>query len=113
MACLCRSISSMFPFFPRTNRENEIQVDATAAAEDADVVAMRAEDASDDSGAMLARATAALFVRVHSGDRTAGLVDQPAPEAMWRRGPTAEMLHNCLGLDSRKCLQMRSLPTCG
>ena len=40
------------------------------------MVAMRAEAASDHSGAMLARATAALFVRVHGGDRTAGLVDQ-------------------------------------
>ena len=50
--------------------------DGRAAAEDADVVAMRAEAASDHSGAMLARATAALFVRVYGGDRTAGLVDQ-------------------------------------
>jgi tetratricopeptide (TPR) repeat protein len=51
-------------------------IDGRAAAEDADVVAMRAEAASDHSGAMLARATAALFVRVYGGDRTAGLVDQ-------------------------------------
>jgi class 3 adenylate cyclase len=51
-------------------------VDVRAAAEEADVVAMRAEEASDHSGALLARATAALFVRVSSGDRAAGLVDQ-------------------------------------
>ncbi|MFZ1878671.1 MAG: adenylate/guanylate cyclase domain-containing protein [Gaiellaceae bacterium] len=51
-------------------------VDGRAAAEEADVVAMRAEAASDHSGAMLARATAALFVRVYGGDRTTGLVDQ-------------------------------------
>jgi class 3 adenylate cyclase/tetratricopeptide (TPR) repeat protein len=51
-------------------------VDGRAAAEEADVVAMRAEAASDHSGAMLARATAALFGRVYGGDRTADLVDQ-------------------------------------
>src|SRR5258707_14516687 len=47
-----------------------------ARPQEADVVARRAEDASDDSGAMLARATAAHFVRVYGGGRTAGLVDQ-------------------------------------
>src|SRR5258707_9949981 len=47
-----------------------------ARPQEADVVAMRAEAASDDSGAMLARATAAHFVRVYGGGRTAGPVDQ-------------------------------------
>ena len=53
-----------------------IDVDGRAAADEADVVAMRAEATSDHSGAMLARATAALFVRVYGGDRTASLAEQ-------------------------------------
>ena len=51
-----------------------VDVDGGAAAEAADAVAERAEAASDDSGAMLARAMA-LFVRIYGGDHSATIAD--------------------------------------
>jgi tetratricopeptide (TPR) repeat protein len=57
-----------------------VDVDGRAAAEAAEGIAERAEDTSDRSGAMLARATG-LFARVYGGDGAASIAE---PEELCR-----------------------------